>query len=128
MLQAGGGYVKTVLITLESALRSLDLEVAAELPVRQLLPLLLDASGIASSPPRGPDTVWQLMTQHGATLPSESTLEQCSVFDGAFLVLQDASGWHQPPRAAAVEPVRATPEPAIRSSSGIEVRWRQDDL
>jgi hypothetical protein len=120
--------MKTVLITVESALRCLDLEVGAELPVRQLLPLLLDASGIASAPQGGPGGLWLLTTQQGAVLPPESTLEQCPVFDGAHLVLRSPSGWPPPPAAAEAEPARADPEPAIRTSSGIEVRWRQEEL
>jgi type VII secretion system (Wss) protein YukD len=127
--------METVLITLESTLFTVDLEVPADVPLVELLPVLLDVCGNTAAPGTG-TTQWSLSASpQSQPFPPHNTLAQCGVHDGAVLSLRDAnaSARSVPQRAPLVllrdQPGEPGTEPAVEHyPGGIAVRWRRDGL
>lgn len=131
--------METVLITLESTQCTVDLEVPAEVPLDELLPVLLDVCGTpAASGTETGTTQWSVSASASPPsqpFPPHDTLAQCGVHDGAVLSLRDAnaSARSVPPRAPLVllrdQPDEPGTEPAVEHyPGGIAVRWRRDGL
>jgi hypothetical protein len=78
----------SLLITITTTQRSTDLVVPAEIPIRDIVPALLDVCG--SQPLTAPPEKWHLQLAD-ATMPLDGThsLLEVGVTDGAILVLQD---------------------------------------
>lgn len=122
--------MRSVLVTVDAPHESLDLELPAEVPLRELLPILLELCRLPVTPP-GPSgaaasSVWALGVAGLGPLPSSRSLAESEIVDGARLLLQDSLTWRQPRPSDTSAGVR-TGAPR-RSASGIGVRWRRDGL
>jgi hypothetical protein len=119
--------MQTVLLTLIGPTRRIDLRLPAEVPIGDLLPILLDLCGPDASPhaPMDRSPAWYLMlpTSH-AVLPSTHSLHACSVVDGAILLLlQDPAAFVAQQRQAngpSFHPQVLLPS---TETGGIGVRW-----
>jgi len=121
--------MRSVLVTLTTRHDTRDLEMPAEVAVRDLLPALLDLCGLPPSPQGqgGADgasgAVWTLGLEGIGPLPAARSLLECEIVDGMRLLLLDSHAWRAlGPRAPAHS---ATPR---AGAGGIGVRWRRDGL
>lgn len=119
--------MRTVLVSVETSRQRADLEVPADAPVGDLLPLLLDAFTLAASLPAGDAAnMWMLRGPTGAPLHPARSLLDGGIVDGMRLVLQDAASFQmERQHAAAAQPPQI---PAGPTTGGIGVRWNRDGL
>lgn len=114
--------MQTVLLTLIGPTRQIDLRLPAEVPIGELLPILLDLCGPQASP-HGP--VWCLvLPTHRMVLPPTHSLHACGVVDGAILLLQPNQPAFVAPQPQASSP-SFHPQGLLPSAEtgGIGVRW-----
>jgi hypothetical protein len=112
--------MRTTLVTIDTPRESLDLELPAETPLRELAPALLRLVGLPAAD--GSDS-WILGREQSGPLPPARSLLECDVVDGTRLVFQRASQWRAPKRAKQADRVAAN-----ISAGPIGVRWRRDGL
>jgi hypothetical protein len=114
--------MRTVLVTVETPQGRADLEISGDVPIGELLPLLLEALGLElAGAPQESFAVWRLGPRDGDPFPAARTLIECGVVDGKDLCLQDAVAWQQQ-RVQHVTPAEITPSP---STGGVGVRWNR---
>lgn len=105
-----------------------DLELPADVPLGQVIPLLLQECvpqvvGTAWANP----AYWGLGPLAGQPLPLEMSLNDARVLDGAGLVFQDMESWRGPAPVAA--PVAAAAPASESGQAGpIGIRWNRDGL
>ncbi|HEY6540311.1 MAG TPA: EsaB/YukD family protein [Ktedonobacteraceae bacterium] len=121
--------MQTILITVEALQRSVDLEVPGEIPVGELIPLLLEICKPAQAklaPPAAPST-WGLGPKDGdEPLGEDYSLIDSGVMDGAILVLQNMEAWaNQRQRKASWMPRSLSPD---RSTGGFGISWDNGGL
>ena len=118
----------STLVTIYGPSGPRDLELPADVPLGQVIPLLLQACvpqvvGTAWADP----AYWGLGPLSGQPLPLEMSLNDARVLDGSTLVFQDMESWRGP--VATPLPVAAA---AVTSESGqvgpISIRWNRDGL
>jgi hypothetical protein len=117
--------MQTVLLTLIGPTRQIDLRLPAEVPIGNLLPILLDLCGPGVSPPVSLDTspAWCLVLPNNAILPPTHSLRACGVVDGAILLLQNPAARYVQQRRAhgpSFQPQALLPS---TETGGIGVRW-----
>lgn len=123
----------TVLITVAGPEQLIDLELPADVALRELLPLLVEVCA-----PRMAGTRWAAAEYWGVGYPDgqplapERTLIECGIHDGEMLAFQDIGSWSRPAAdspttlpLALAQPVD-TEEPVGVGSDGIVVRWNKD--
>src|SRR5579872_3500490 len=129
--------MRTVLVTLDTPRQRADLELPAEAPVGDLLPLLLEAFALATpatvTPPSAGTAnvanVWMLRAPNGAPLHPARSLSDGGIVDGMRLVLQDVASFQlERQREAAATPPQPQQLPAGPSTGGIGIRWNRDGL
>ena len=90
-----------------------DLHVPAETPIRELIPTLVEFVVDEAQLNDGREPVFALSDEGRRTLPSDRTLEQCGIADGAVLVLTEVrpatDGPPKPSRQRDWQPRRGTP-------------------
>lgn len=115
----------TVLVTIDGPQQSIDCEVPGDIPIGDLLPLLLDACGIAEkSPSLVSPATWALGLPSGQPLRENQSLIACGVVDGMRLLLRDKVSWD-----AAISEITEEVAPDLPPSSttgGIGVHWNRD--
>lgn len=80
---------QTLLVTVQGTRRKLDIELPGDVPVGELLPLLLQICGIS----RPDASKWAVsMSSTGRVLQAKRTLSESRVFDGEILLLRRADG------------------------------------
>jgi hypothetical protein len=87
------------LVTVRVGYAQHDLQLPAEVPVAELIPLLLEALHLVT-PPVAPAEVarWGLGRPNALVpLRATDTLQSAGVLDGEELVLQATEAWHSPP-------------------------------
>lgn len=86
---------ETTLLTVRSALRSVDVQVSADMAVQELVPLLVDLLELtAHAAAWGPRPTWELRPADARQpLAPLLTLRQAEVYDGAVLFLQQHDAW-----------------------------------
>ncbi|MEJ7818525.1 MAG: EsaB/YukD family protein, partial [Thermoleophilaceae bacterium] len=108
--------MSTVHVTITAPDSKLDLTVPADLPIRQLMPSLLELAGLSAGSGSAPG--WTIALPGADPLPVERTLADCGVADGAVLALHLAA---QPGPGGADEgvPPAATdpPEPSTGATA-----------
>jgi WXG100 protein secretion system (Wss), protein YukD len=121
--------MRTVLVTVDTPRQRADLELPAEAPVGDLLPLLLDALILAATPHTAEAAnAWMLRTSDGAPLHPARSLIDGGIVDGMRLVLQDVASFQmERQRAAASQPLPQQVS-AGPSTGGIGIRWNRDGL
>jgi hypothetical protein len=107
---------QTLLLTLQGPRRKLDLELPADVPVSDLLPLLQQVCGTSADSDR-----WALSRlASGRPLQATQTLLENKVLDGEVLVL------HQENVPVEPRPARRRAVPAVPSQGGsILITWEQ---
>jgi WXG100 protein secretion system (Wss), protein YukD len=115
----------TVLVTVRGPSRTVDLELPGDVPVGELVPILLEICGAeedASQEGRqAPPGLWVAGTP--GPLSSDTTLVDAGVYNGAVLGLQ--TDGYQPPlgdELAARQHVPRSVEPGV-NTGGIGVTW-----
>jgi WXG100 protein secretion system (Wss), protein YukD len=85
-----------ILATVVGPHRSIDLEMPAETPIRDLIPVLLHIQGAALGNRLldGPQ-VWGLGFPETEPFPPQRSLLESGVPDGAVLILRDATYWRR---------------------------------
>jgi hypothetical protein len=114
----------TVLVTVDTPHASLDLELPAEIPLREVLPALLEVCGLPQATESVTPEAWALGLAESGPLPPSQTLLESAIVDGARLLLQDGLSWRRPRLPGALADVA----PPDMVAGGIAVRWRRDDL
>jgi len=116
----------TVLITILSPYREIDVEVPAEVPVTELIAPLLTLcvpfTGVGQLPVG--DT-WRIGRRGDAPFPVTKSLVDCSVLDGTRLLMREVADWQSEQER------ERRPEPDIADASragGIEIRWNREGL
>lgn len=112
----------TVLATVQGPGKTLDLELPGDVPVSELLPLLLELCGSPGSPSQKERQSPIRLQVVGARVPlaPNRTLIEAEVSDGAVLVLQTST----PPENLAPRPsVSRSVRPAT-NAGGISVTWK----
>lgn len=126
--------MRTVLVTLDTPRQRADLELPAEAPVGDLLPLLLEAFALAAPATVTPSStnvanVWMLRAPNSAPLHPARSLSDGGIVDGMRLVLQDVASFQmERQREAAATPPPPQQLPAGPSTGGIGIRWNRDGL
>ena len=121
--------MRTVLVALETPRQRADVELPAEVPVGELLPLLLDAFTLVTPAPAQPANVWLLRAPNGVPLHPARSLIDGGIVDGMRLVLQDVATFQmERQRAVATTPPPPPQIPANPSTGGIGIRWNRDGL
>ncbi len=77
----------TVLVTVWGPLRTLDIELPGDVPVRELVPVLLEMCTAHREDSQAWQQIFQALLLGGAPLSLEGTLVESGVWDGAVLVL-----------------------------------------
>ncbi len=94
-----------MLITVAGPRKSIDLELPDETPVGELIPLIVQALGLASGNPQADGAnVWGLALQQGQPLNPRATLADTGIMDGAILALRQLTAWRAQPAPAAQRP------------------------
>ncbi|HZU68519.1 MAG TPA: EsaB/YukD family protein [Ktedonobacteraceae bacterium] len=121
--------MQTLLVTIIGPRRTIDLEMPGEVPIRELIPIILALCGpTAVSGPHSDPSVWGLgVVDADRPLPSSSSLSAEKLVNGTILQLQELSAWSANRRVhkKAFMPRTITPTPA---TGGIGVRWSKDGL
>lgn len=120
--------MRTVLATIETPNRSVDLELSGDIAIGELIPALVVLFGVAM-PERGlPATAaaWGLGQRGGKPLPVGRTLISCDVVDGARLALLPAMVWTAQQNQGTQSMPQTTP--SAQDTGGIGIRWRRDGL
>ena len=116
--------MQTVLITLIGPAHRIDLKLPAEVPYRDLLPKLLELCGPQLARPQDRLAPWRLVLQNGGRdLPSDRSLRECGVVDGAVLALQDNETFVARQQEAATQTFRLQMIRPSASTGGIGVKW-----
>jgi MinD-like ATPase involved in chromosome partitioning or flagellar assembly len=113
--------VDTVLVAVQGPDRRLNVEVPTESPVGDLLPELVRVLGGQDLGEDLDRPTWGLGYAGSAPFPSETTLAQQGVIDGALLTLQPLTVWRQQLEAALLE---GTPHGAASPYVGPRARTR----
>ncbi|MGH2517156.1 MAG: EsaB/YukD family protein, partial [Ktedonobacterales bacterium] len=123
-----GDAMRTVLVTLDTPRQRADLELPAEAPVGDLLPLLLDAFTLAGTRSAGEAASgWLLRAPNGAALHPARSLMDGGIVDGMRLTLQDVASF-QMERQRTVAAAAPPQVPASPDTGGIGIRWNRDGL
>lgn len=129
--------MRTVLVTIDSPERSVDCEVPGDLPITDLIPLLVDVCGLEQTngaqdtlSSSAPTQVWGLGLPAGRPFAALETVIACGVVDGMRLLLRDQASWD-----SELPLMHAIPEhsPSVdispsQATGGIGVRWNRDGL
>ncbi|HLZ21763.1 MAG TPA: EsaB/YukD family protein [Ktedonobacterales bacterium] len=119
--------MRTVLVSLDTPQQRADLELPAEAPVGDLLPLLIEAFGLARTQPAAEATnLWLLREATSAPLHPARSLMDGGIVDGMRLLLQDVATFHMERQREAAAP--QPQHPAGPSTGGIGIRWNRDGL
>lgn len=114
--------MQTVLLTLISSTRQIDLKLPAEVPVGDLLPKLLDICEPQQA--HSDPSQWRLILPgKGVALPPQSSLSDCGVDDGASLLLQNRAtymAWQRQNQGPSFRPRSLEPS---ADTGGIGVKW-----
>jgi hypothetical protein len=114
--------MQTVLITIISPARRIDLKLPSEVPMGDLLPKILEMCGLRQV--RIDPTLWRLVIpKRNLALPPARSLRDCGVVDGAILYLQDSAAFlarQQEAMASTFQPRVLKPD---ASTGGIGVKW-----
>jgi uncharacterized ubiquitin-like protein YukD len=116
----------TILLTLIGPTRQIDLRLPAEVPIGELLPILLDLCGPGVSPHAFVDTspAWCLaLPANNAILPPTHSLHACGIVDGAILLLQNPAARYVQQRPAYSQSSRPRALLPSTETGGIGVRW-----
>lgn len=115
--------MQTVLLTLIGPARRVDLKLPAEVPTRTLLAKLLEICGPQQD--QIDPAQWRLVIPgKRLVLPSDRSLLDCGVVDGASLLLQDyATFATEQQRQAQAGTFRPQALPPSASTGGIGVKW-----
>src|SRR5690348_13531340 len=89
--------MRTVLVTIDSPVRGVDCEVPGDLPIRDLIPLLIDVCGLSemdnAQDMSVPVLEWALRLPTGQPFAEQESLIACGVVDGMRLLLHDRASW-----------------------------------
>lgn len=127
--------MQTLLVTVRGPRRSADVELPGDIPLSDLLPLLLEMCGppgVAAVNTRNIRAAWCLKLVNAAEpLKTSLTLIDAQVLDGAVLVLQEIMALPQPVPQVQQQPYREFKPRTIlpgQSTGGIGVVWEKDEL
>ncbi len=123
--------MRTVLVTIDSSVRSVDCEIPGDPPIRDLIPLLVDICGLGevndTQDMSAPAGVLALGLATGQPFVEHESLIACGVVDGMRLLLRDRASWdaEAPFTTEGAPPEDIQPS---RATSGIGVRWNRGGL
>ena len=123
--------MQTVLLTLVGPTSQIDLKLPAEVPIRELLPKLLELCG-APYALESAQLQWRLVIPtKNVALPPTHSLLACGVVDGAILLLQNNASFVAQPYQAQTRAqdlsFRPQALPPSADTGGIGVRWNLPD-
>lgn len=104
--------------------RTIDLEIVADRPIRELLPMLIEIQlGTPAINPQDELEQWRLELPDRTHLPASLSLNECSILDGATLRL------HKIDPNEDEEAQKLLPNIApSKESGGIGIKWRREEL
>ncbi len=115
---------QTLLVTVQGTRRKLDVELPGDVPVGELLPLLLQMCGMSRS---DPDKWAVSLSGTGRLLQARRTLFENRIFDGAVLLLRRADvalSRGESPRREARQEIPAS----VVQSGSIKITWERHPL
>lgn len=121
--------MQTLLVTIIGPRRTIDLEMPGEVPIKEMLPIILTLCGPAGfSVLRNNPASWGLgIVDANMPLPSSSSLSAEKIVNGTILQLQELAAWavSRHVQKAKFVPRTITPTPA---TGGIGIQWSKDGL
>lgn len=117
----------TVLVTVRGPQGARDLELPGDVPVRDLLPLVLAVCaplGGAGTTPTG----WALGRPGNAPLPAGQSLVESEIMDGAVLLFREEASWGRAHPAITPATPGVEPSPDEDGLGGIGIRWNKEGL
>ncbi|HLG62088.1 MAG TPA: EsaB/YukD family protein [Ktedonosporobacter sp.] len=127
--------MQTLLVTVRGPRRSVDMELPGDIPISDLLPLLLEMCGppgLSAVKTNNLRAAWCLKLAHaGEPLKTSLTLIDAQVLDGAVLLLQEMIVL--PQQAVPVQQQQSRefrPRTILpgQSTGGIGIVWEKDEL
>jgi len=127
--------MQTLLVTVKGPRRNIDVELPGDIPISDLLPLLLEMCGppgLSAASTNNIKAVWCLkLVNAGEPLETSLTLIDAQVLDGSVLVLQEMIAfpqqvtplWQQQSRE--FRPKTILPS---QRTGGVGVIWEKDEL
>lgn len=114
--------MQTVLLTIVSPQRTLDLRLPAEIPIGDLLPRIGELCGtnLPDAKPAKQLSWHLLLPSSGEILKADWSLSEAGILDGAMLLLRNNSSTERQPAAPVFQPETILPG---EESGGIGVRW-----
>lgn len=117
--------METLLLTVDGPARRLDLEVPGDVPMRDLVPVLLALCGPQPLPAELKDRdLWELGLGDTERLRASRTLIEAKVKDGAILFLREKDWWNQAERRS--QSASPSPIESSQETGGIGIRWVQE--
>lgn len=115
--------MQTVLLTIKGSDCSIDLKLPAEVPVRELMPKILELCDPGPARDQRRRARWHLFhASTGMPLSAAQSLNEAGIIDGTILLLDDSdtTRWSQQQRARPFNPRAIQPG---EQSGGIGVKW-----
>src|SRR5258708_28208555 len=121
--------MQTLLVTIIGPRRTIDLEMPGEVPIKELLPIILTLCGPSGfSAPQNNPSSWGLgVVDANIPLPASSSLSAEKIVNGNILQLQELSAWVFS-RRAQKKPFMPRTIPPAPATGGIGVKWSKDGL
>lgn len=117
--------IPTLLVTIRGPLETTDLELPGDLPISELIPLLLEICGSQKNASQATIQAPMSLQVAGtrAPLPADKTLFDVGVYDGAVLLLQaEHAPSHRAERLPLQQGMPNSVQPDV-STGGIGVTW-----
>ena len=104
--------------------RTIDLEIVADRPIRELLPMLIELQlGTPVTNSQAELEHWRLELPDRTPLPASLSLTECSILDGAILRLHQID----PNEDEQAQKLLPNIIPS-KESGGIGIKWRREEL
>jgi len=112
-----------IFITVVGPQRTIDLEIVADRPIRDLLPMLVEIQ-YATPDVRTQNTLenWRLELLDRTPLPASLTLTECSILDGAILRLHKIDPNEDDQAKKLLPDIIPSKE-----TGGIGIKWRREE-
>ncbi len=112
-----------IFITVVGPQRTIDLEIVADRPIRDLLPMLVEIQhATQDAHSQAIPENWQLELLDRTQLPASLSLTECSILDGAILRLHKIDPNEDPQAKKLLPDIIPSKE-----TWGIGIKWRREE-